>query len=430
MGWVIVLAVLVILGIVGVLMAIAMPKFQKMQVLVDKVNLVSREILTGLSVIRAFGREKTEEERFDKANRDLTKTNLFVNRVMTFMMPVMMLIMYSLTILIVWVGSHRIDGGSMQVGSMTAFITYAMMIVMSFLMLTMMSVMLPRGSVAAKRIDEVLQTKTSVQETAQPKHLQDSKGVLTFDHVCFRYKADGRDVLSDINLNIRSGETIGIIGGTGSAKTSLVQLLPRLYDTTAGHVYIGGVDVRDYDLEILRNSVAMVLQKNELFSGTIAENLRWGNKDATDAEIEEACKQACADEFIERFPDKYNTHIDQGGTNVSGGQKQRLCIARALLKKPRILILDDSTSAVDTGTDAKIRKSFTEKIPGTTVFIIAQRISSVENADHVIVLDNGRISGYGTPAEMLATNPIYQEVYNSQTKGTGDFDEKGGDNNG
>ena len=205
---------------------------------------------------------------------------------------------------------------------------------------------------------------------------------------------------------------------------------PRLYDTTAGHVYIGGVDVRDYDLEILRNSVAMVLQKNELFSGTIAENLRWGNKDATDAEIEEACKQACADEFIERFPDKYNTHIDQGGTNVSGGQKQRLCIARALLKKPRILILDDSTSAVDTGTDAKIRKSFAEKIPGTTVFIIAQRISSVENADHVIVLDNGRISGYGTPAEMLATNPIYQEVYNSQTKGSGDFDEKGGDNNG
>ena len=261
--------------------------------------------------------------------------------------------------------------------------------------------------------------------------LEVADGSIDFDHVSFKYsKHAKRQALDDIDLHITSGETIGIIGGTGSAKTSLVQLLPRLYDTTAGHVYIGGVDVRDYDLEILRNSVAMVLQKNELFSGTIAENLRWGNKDATDAEIEEACKQACADEFIERFPDKYNTHIDQGGTNVSGGQKQRLCIARALLKKPRILILDDSTSAVDTGTDAKIRKSFAEKIPGTTVFIIAQRISSVENADHVIVLDNGRISGYGTPAEMLATNPIYQEVYNSQTKGSGDFDEKGGDNNG
>ena len=427
MSWIIGLAVVLIALVVLVLFAVAMPKFKSLQKLVDKVNLVMREILTGLPVIRAFSTEKHEEERFDDANRTLTKTNLFVNRAMTFMMPVMMLIMYSLTILIVWVGSHRIDGGSMQVGSMTAFITYAMMIVMSFLMLTMMSVMLPRGSVAAKRIDEVLQTKTSVQETAQPKHLQDSKGVLTFDHVCFRYKADGRDVLSDINLNIRSGETIGIIGGTGSAKSSLVQLLPRLYDVTEGSVTIGGVDVRRYDLDTLRNNVAMVLQKNELFSGTIAENLRWGNPDATDAEIEDACKQACADEFIERFPDKYQTHIEQGGNNVSGGQKQRLCIARALLKKPRILILDDSTSAVDTATDAKIRHSFAEKIPGTTVFIIAQRISSVENADKVLVLDNGRVSGFDTPANLLKTNAIYQDVYNSQTKGSGDFDEKGGE---
>ena len=252
-------------------------------------------------------------------------------------------------------------------------------------------------------------------------------GAVRFDHVCFRYKDDGRDVLSDISLNIRSGETVGIIGGTGSSKTSLVQLLPRLYDTTAGHVYIGGEDVRNYDLDTLRNSVAMVLQKNELFSGTIADNLRWGNKNATQQELEDACKQACADEFIERFPDKYETHIDQGGANVSGGQKQRLCIARALLKKPKILILDDSTSAVDTATDAKIRRSFAEKIPGTTVFIIAQRISSVENADKVLVLDGGRVSGFGTPAEMLATNPIYQEVYNSQTQGSGDFDEKGGE---
>ena len=286
-------------------------------------------------------------------------------------------------------------------------LTYCTNILTSLMMLSMVFIMISMSAASAKRVAEVLEEESTLSNGENPV-MKVKNGAVRFDHVCFRYKADGRDVLSDINLNIRSGETIGIIG----------------------HVYIGGVDVRDYDLEILRNSVAMVLQKNELFSGTIAENLRWGNKDATDAEIEEACKQACADEFIDRFPDKYNTHIDQGGTNVSGGQKQRLCIARALLKKPRILILDDSTSAVDTGTDAKIRKSFAEKIPGTTVFIIAQRISSVENADHVIVLDNGRISGYGTPAEMLATNPIYQEVYNSQTKGSGDFDEKGGDNNG
>ena len=234
-------------------------------------------------------------------------------------------------------------------------------------------------------------------------------------------------MLSDIDLNVRSGETVGIIGGTGSAKTSLVQLLPRLYDVSAGTVRVGGVDVRKYDLETLRDSVAMVLQKNELFSGTIAENLRWGNANATDEEIAEACRQACADEFIERFPDKYETHIEQGGTNVSGGQKQRLCIARALLKKPKILILDDSTSAVDTATDAKIRHSFAEKIPGTTVFIIAQRISSIEHADHVLVLDGGRIQGWGTPQELLETNKIYQEVYRSQTKGGGDFDEKGGE---
>ena len=291
-------------------------------------------------------------------------------------------------------------------------LTYCTNILTSLMMLSMVFIMISMSAASAKRVAEVLEEESTLSNGENPV-MEVKNGAVRFDHVCFRYKADGRDVLSDINLNIRSGETIGIIGGTGSAKSSL-----------------GGVDVRDYGLEILRNSVAMVLQKNELFSGTIAENLRWGNKDATDAEIEEACKQACADEFIERFPDKYNTHIDQGGTNVSGGQKQRLSIARALLKKPRILILDDSTSAVDTGTDAKIRKSFAEKIPGTTVFIIAQRISSVENADQVIVLDNGRISGYGTPAEMLATNPIYQEVYNSQTKGSGDFDEKGGDNNG
>ena len=294
------------------------------------------------------------------------------------------------------------------------------------MMLSMVFVMITMSAASARRISEVLTEQSTLANCDKPL-TEVKNGAVRFDHVCFRYKDDGRDVLSDISLNIRSGETVGIIGGTGSSKTSLVQLLPRLYDTTAGHVYIGGEDVRNYDLDTLRNSVAMVLQKNELFSGTIADNLRWGNKNATQQELEDACKQACADEFIERFPDKYETHIDQGGANVSGGQKQRLCIARALLKKPKILILDDSTSAVDTATDAKIRRSFAEKIPGTTVFIIAQRISSVENADKVLVLDGGRVSGFGTPAEMLATNPIYQEVYNSQTQGSGDFDEKGGE---
>ena len=298
-----------------------------------------------------------------------------------------------------------------------------MMIANVFLLLT-------RSMASAHRIVEVLDEKI-VLTSPENGVTEVTEGSVEFDNVSFKYKEEAKEyALSDVTLKIKAGQTVGILGGTGSSKTTLVQLIPRLYDVTGGKLTLGGVDVRDYDLDTLRGAVAMVLQKNELFSGTIAENLRWGNPDATDAEIEDACKQACADEFIERFPDKYQTHIEQGGNNVSGGQKQRLCIARALLKKPRILILDDSTSAVDTGTDAKIRKSFAEKIPGTTVFIIAQRISSVENADHVIVLDNGRISGYGTPAEMLATNPIYQEVYNSQTKGSGDFDEKGGDNNG
>ena len=418
MGWVIVLAVLVILGIVGVLMAIAMPKFQKMQVLVDKVNLVSREILTGLSVIRAFGREKTEEERFDKANRDLTKTNLFVNRVMTFMMPVMMLIMYSLTILIVWVGSHRIDGGSMQVGSMTAFITYAMMIVMSFLMLTMMSVMLPRGSVAAKRIDEVLQTKTSVQETAQPKHLQDSKGVLTFDHVCFRYPHAEENALTDLCFTAKPNQTTAIIGSTGCGKSTLVNLIPRLYDVTAGSITLDGVELRDLPLEELRQQIGFVPQKGVLFSGTIASNLRFGNPDASDAEVQQAAEIAQAMEFIQEKPDRFDSTIAQGGTNVSGGQKQRLCIARALLKKPKILILDDSTSAVDTHTDACIRQALRDEIPDTTKFIIAQRVTSLMDADRIIVLDEGRIDGIGTHEELLKNNAIYREVYESQQKGS------------
>ena len=425
-------AVIILGGCLVLIMSRASNYFSAAFKKYDDLNESVQENVSAIRVVKAYVREDYESEKFKKASGNVQNLLLRAEKVLSFNSPLMMATVYTCILLISWLGARMIvlsGATSFTTGELMSMLTYCTNILTSLMMLSMVFVMISMSAASAKRVAEVLEEESTLSNGENPV-MKVKNGAVRFDHVCFRYKADGRDVLSDINLNIRSGETIGIIGGTGSAKTSLVQLLPRLYDTTAGHVYVGGVDVRDYDLEILRNSVAMVLQKNELFSGTIAENLRWGNKDATDAEIEEACKQACADEFIERFPDKYNTHIDQGGTNVSGGQKQRLCIARALLKKPRILILDDSTSAVDTGTDAKIRKSFAEKIPGTTVFIIAQRISSVENADHVIVLDNGRISGYGTPAEMLATNPIYQEVYNSQTKGSGDFDEKGGDNNG
>ena len=308
-----------------------------------------------------------------------------------------------------------------------SMLSYCMNILMSLMMLSMVFVMITMSAASAKRVAEALDEKSDLTNGENP--VMDVKdGSVKFDHVSFSYKKNGEKVLSDIDLDIKSGETIGIIGGTGSAKSSLVQLLPRLYDVTEGSVSIGGVDVRRYDLETLRNNVAMVLQKRTNCSAAPSPTTCAGaTPDATDAEIVDACKQACADEFIERFPDKYQTHIEQGGNNVSGGQKQRLCIARALLKKPRILILDDSTSAVDTATDARIRRSFAEKIPGTTVFIVAQRISSVENADKVLVLDNGRVSGFDTPANLLKTNAIYQDVYNSQTKGSGDFDEKGGE---
>ena len=395
----------------------------------DDLNESVQENVSAIRVVKAYVREEHEGEKFRKASGNVQKLLLRAEMILSWNAPLMMGTVYTCILLISWIGARMIVSSgatSFTTGELMSMLTYCMNILMSLMMLSMVFVMITMSAASARRVAEVLDEKSDLSNCEKPV-MEVKNGAVRFDHVCFRYKKDGQDVLSDINLNIRSGETVGIIGGTGSAKTSLVQLLPRLYDATAGSVQVGGVDVRKYDIETLRNSVAMVLQKNELFSGTIAENLRWGNKHATDEEIEEACRQACADEFIERFPDRYNTYIEQGGTNVSGGQKQRLCIARALLKKPKILILDDSTSAVDTGTDAKIRRSFAEKIPGTTVFIIAQRISSVENADHVLVLDNGKISGYGTPAEMLATNPIYQEVYNSQTQGSGDFDEKGGD---
>ena len=395
----------------------------------DDLNESVQENVSAIRVVKAYVREKFEGEKFRKASENVRQLLMRAELILAWNAPLMTLAVYSCILIISWLGARLIvlsGATSFTTGDLMSMLSYCMNILMSLMMLSMVFVMITMSAASAKRVAEVLDEKSDLTNGENP--VMDVKdGSVKFNNVSFAYKKDGEKALENINLDIKSGETIGIIGGTGSAKSSLVQLLPRLYDVTEGSVEVGGVDVRKYDLDTLRNSVAMVLQKNELFSGTIAENLRWGNPDATDAEIEEACKQACADEFIERFPDKYETYIEQGGSNVSGGQKQRLCIARALLKKPRILILDDSTSAVDTATDAKIRHSFAEKIPGTTVFIIAQRISSVENADHVLVLDNGRISGYDTPENLLKTNAIYQEVYNSQTKGSGDFDEKGGE---
>ena len=395
----------------------------------DDLNESVQENVSAIRVVKAYVREKFEGEKFRKASENVRNLLMRAELILSWNAPLMMLSVYSCILVISWMGARLIvlsGATTFTTGDLMSMLSYCMNILMSLMMLSMVFVMITMSAASAKRVAEVLEEKSDLTNGADPV-MEIKDGSVEFKNVSFSYKKDGEKALENINLSIRSGETIGIIGGTGSAKSSLVQLLPRLYDVTEGSVEIGGVDVRRYDLDTLRNSVAMVLQKNELFSGTIADNLRWGNPNATQAELEEACQQACADEFIERFPDKYETHIEQGGSNVSGGQKQRLCIARALLKKPKILILDDSTSAVDTATDAKIRHSFAEKIPGTTVFIIAQRVSSVENADHVLVLDNGRISGFDTPENLLKNNAIYQEVYNSQTKGSGDFDEKGGE---
>ncbi|WP_367277407.1 ABC transporter ATP-binding protein [uncultured Subdoligranulum sp.] len=395
----------------------------------DDLNESVQENVSAIRVVKAYVREKFEGEKFRKASENVRNLLMRAELILSWNAPLMMLSVYSCILVISWMGARLIvlsGATTFTTGDLMSMLSYCMNILMSLMMLSMVFVMITMSAASAKRVAEVLEEKSDLTNGADPV-MEVKDGSVEFKNVSFSYKKNGEKALENINLSIRSGETIGIIGGTGSAKSSLVQLLPRLYDVTEGSVEIGGVDVRRYDLDTLRNSVAMVLQKNELFSGTIADNLRWGNPNATQAELEEACQQACADEFIERFPDKYETHIEQGGSNVSGGQKQRLCIARALLKKPKILILDDSTSAVDTATDAKIRHSFAEKIPGTTVFIIAQRVSSVENADHVLVLDNGRISGFDTPENLLKNNAIYQEVYNSQTKGSGDFDEKGGE---
>lgn len=414
MGWIIVFAIAVILGYVMVLMSAAMPKFKLMQKLVDNINLVSREILTGLSVIRAFGREKKEEERFDEANKDLTKTMLFTNRVMTFMMPGMMMIMNILTVGIVWFGAKKIDGGNMQVGAMTAFITYAMMIVMSFLMLTMMSIMLPRAAVAAERIDEVVRTESSIKDADDPEKLTSHDGVISFEHVNFKYPGAEEDVLHDIDFVARPGETTAIIGSTGCGKSTLVNLIPRLYDVSDGRILLDGKDIRNISMSDLREEIGFVPQKGVLFSGTIASNLRFGNDDATDDEIKKAARIAQATEFIEAKDDKYESSISQGGSNVSGGQKQRLAIARAIAKNPKIFIFDDSFSALDLKTDAALRKALSENVKDSTVIIVAQRISTILHAEQILVLDDGKVVGKGTHEQLLKNCDVYREIAKSQ----------------
>lgn len=414
MGWIIVLAVVVILGYVMILMSAAMPKFKLMQKLVDNINLVSREILTGLSVIRAFGREKKEEERFDEANKDLTRTMLFTNRVMIFMMPGMMMIMNVLTVGIVWFGANKIDGGNMQVGAMTAFITYAMMIVMSFLMLTMMSIMLPRAAVAAERIDEVVRTESSIKNIDKPEKLTSHDGVISFEHVNFKYPGAEEDVLHDIDFVAKPGETTAIIGSTGCGKSTLVNLIPRLYDVTDGKILLDGKDIRNISMSDLREEIGFVPQKGVLFSGTIASNLRFGNDNATNEEIKKAAEIAQATEFIEAKDDKYESSISQGGSNVSGGQKQRLAIARAIAKKPKIFIFDDSFSALDLKTDAALRKALSENVKDSTVIIVAQRISTILHAEQILVLDDGKVVGKGTHEQLLKDCEVYREIAKSQ----------------
>lgn len=414
MGWIIVLAVLVILGYVMVLMAVAMPRFKLMQKLVDRINLVAREILTGLSVIRAFGREKKEEQRFDDANRDLTKTMLFTNRVMTFMMPGMMMIMNVLTVGIVWFGAHKIDQGTMQVGSMTAFITYAMMIVMAFLMLAAMSIMLPRAAVAAERIDEVIRTQSSIAEPMQPEKIKEHRGVICFSHVNFRYPNAQEDVLSDIDFVAEPRKTTAIIGSTGCGKSTLVNLIPRLYDVTGGSITMDGIDIRKLAMAELREEIGFVPQKGVLFSGTIASNLRFGKDDATDEQIREAAEIAQASDFIAEKKEGYDSAIAQGGSNVSGGQKQRLAIARAIAKQPQVFIFDDSFSALDLKTDASLRRALAKKVADKTVIIVAQRISTILHADQILVLNDGRIVGKGTHEELLRGCETYREIARSQ----------------
>ncbi len=414
MEWIILVAVVTILVFVGILMKIAMPKFKQMQQKVDGLNLISREILTGLMVIRAFVREDVEEERFDEANKDLTKTMLFTNRVMTFMMPVMMLLMNGVSVLIVWVAANRIDAGVMQVGTMTAFITYTMQIVMAFLVICMFSIMLPRAGVAVNRIEEVLDTKVLVQDAEGAGELTDVKGYVEFHHVDFKYPGAEECVLEDIDFTAEPGKTTAIIGSTGCGKSTLIQLIPRFYDVTNGRITIDGTDIREVTQESLRNQIGLVPQKGILFSGTIASNLRFGKEDATEEELEKAAEIAQATEFINEKSEKYDSSIAQGGSNVSGGQKQRLSIARAIAKNPKIYIFDDSFSALDFKTDAALRKALGDNVKDSTVIIVAQRISTILHADQILVLDDGRIVGKGTHESLLKDCEVYQQIARSQ----------------
>lgn len=415
MAWIIGVAILAILFVVVTLFIIAMPRFKKLQQLIDKLNLVTREILTGLPVIRAFNTEKKEEKRFDKANIDLTKTNLFVNRAMSFMMPMLMLIMNGISLLIVWVGAHGIDAGTMQVGNMMAFIQYTMQIVMSFLMISMVSIMLPRASVSANRINEILETDETIKDSKEPKKLNPSKkGLVEFKNVSFRYPDSDEEVLSDISFTAEPGKTTAIIGSTGSGKSTIVNLIPRFYDVTSGNLLIDGVDIKDISNKDLRKIIGFVPQKGILFSGTIESNIKYGNPDMSDEQMIEAAQIAQATEFIESKPEKYQEPIAQGGSNVSGGQKQRLSIARAIAIDPEILVFDDSFSALDFKTDSVLRAELAKKTQDKTVIIVAQRINTILNADQIIVLEDGKVVGKGTHEELIKNNETYKQIALSQ----------------
>lgn len=415
------LAVLPILAIgMGILMKVVGPVFERAFKIYDRMNTVVQENVRGIRVVKTYVREDHETEKFEGVSGMLYRTFSKAQKTMAGVMPLMQFCMYACMLLISWFGARLIVGGSMTTGELTSMFSYAMQILMSLMMVAMVFVMITMAKASAERVAEILDEQPDLHNPANPIH-EVKDGAIEFDDVSFSYKGDERKLaLKNVNLHIKAGQTVGILGGTGSAKSTLVQLIPRLYDTTHGTVKVGGVDVRDYDIEALRDQVAMVLQKNVLFSGTIKENLRWGDENASDEELERVCRLAQADEFIQQMPDKYDTHIEQGGSNVSGGQKQRLCIARALLKKPKILILDDSTSAVDTKTDALIRKAFAEEIPDTTKIIIAQRVSSVQDADQIVILDGGTVQAIGTHDELLAANTIYQEIYNQQNRKGGE----------
>ena len=417
------IAVVFLVIVLGTIMTVTMKIFNQVFTKYDDLNASVQENISAIRVVKAFVREGYENTKFSKASGNLYRLSVKAEGLLAFNNPAMMIAVYFCIISVSWLGAQFIVGGSLTTGDLTSLFSYIMSLLMSLMMLSMVVVMISMSMASIRRISEVLDETPDLHDPEQPV-MEVADGSIDLNHVNFSYKhGSGKNALSDIDLHIRSGETIGVIGGTGSGKSSLVNLICRLYDVDDGSVCVGGTDVRRYDMEALRNQVSVVLQKNTLFSGTILDNLRWGNPDATEEECIEACRAACADEFIDRMPDGYHTRIERGGANVSGGQKQRLCIARALLKKPKVLILDDSTSAVDTATDAKIRAAFAERIPGTTKIIIAQRISSVEGADRILVLDEGRINGFDTHENLLKTNAIYQEIYESQVKGGGDFDQ-------